>query len=94
LQKTKSYRFYIAWLTFAPIPVMVLGSPVFLVLAWVTLGAFFMPFLTIALIYMLNAKKFGVRQPGESPFSAVNIVLALSFAVFGALMINQLISLL
>ncbi|MFF5988411.1 MULTISPECIES: Nramp family divalent metal transporter [Prauserella] len=91
LQKTKSYRVYLLLLTFPSIPVMLLGSPVFLVLAWVTLGAFFMPFLTIALLYLLNAKKYGVRRPGESPFSLVNIVLALSAVLFVVLMVSELI---
>jgi Mn2+/Fe2+ NRAMP family transporter len=92
LRKTKSYRFYLILLTFPSIPVMLLGSPVFLVLAWVTLGALFMPFLTAALLYLLNAKKFGARQPGESPFSMVNIVLAFSFVLFVVLMASELVN--
>lgn len=55
------YRAYILWLTFPPIVLIALGQPVWLILAYGILGAFFMPFLAVTLLWLLNSD----RVPGE-----------------------------
>lgn len=90
LRKTKAFRLYLVLLTIPPIPLILFGSPVFLVLAWLTLGAFFMPFLTISLLYLLNARKFGVRQQGQSLMTISNAVMGFGAIVFLWLMVMGL----
>lgn len=51
------YRLYILWLTFPPMIMMFLGKPVWLILAYGVLGAFFMPFLAVTLMWLLNTAR-------------------------------------
>ena len=51
------YRAYILWLTFPPMVMMFLGEPVALILAYGVLGAFFMPFLAVTLLWILNTDR-------------------------------------
>ena len=59
------YRAYILWLTFPPMVMMLLGKPIALILAYGVLGAFFMPFLAVTLLWILNTDRTpaGVAQP-------------------------------
>ncbi|MQA80444.1 MAG: divalent metal cation transporter [Streptosporangiales bacterium] len=90
-ERTRSYRLFLVMLTFPTIPLILLGRPVQLVLIWVTLGAIFLPFLACTLLYLLNARRFGVRQGGI--VSVSNIVLALSLLVFAVLLAQQVVGL-
>ncbi len=60
----KWYKAYILWLTFPPMVMLFLGKPVWLILAYGVLGAFFMPFLAITLLWLLNTDRTprGVAQ--------------------------------
>ncbi|QKE83717.1 Nramp family divalent metal transporter [Arthrobacter sp. NEB 688] len=51
------YRAYILWLTIPPIALILVGRPVWLLLAYGVLGAFFMPFLAVTLIWLLNTDR-------------------------------------
>lgn len=53
----KYYRFYILWLTFPPMLLLFLGKPTALVIAYGVLGAFFMPFLGLTLLILLNSDR-------------------------------------
>lgn len=50
------YRWYLLWLTFPPMILLFLGKPTALVIAYGVLGAFFMPFLGLTLLILLNTK--------------------------------------
>lgn len=52
----KYYRWYVLWLTFPPMLLLFLGKPTALVIAYGVLGAFFMPFLGLTLLMLLNTK--------------------------------------
>ena len=81
------YRAYILWLTFPPMVMMFLGKPVGLILAYGVLGAFFMPFLAITLLWILNTD----RTPAEwrnKIFS--NVAMAICAVTFLALGVNEL----
>ncbi|MBZ8176854.1 divalent metal cation transporter [Corynebacterium poyangense] len=52
----KYFRFYVLWLTFPPMLLHFLGKPTFLILSYGVLGAFFMPFLGLTLLLLLNTK--------------------------------------
>lgn len=51
------YKAYILWLTFPPMILILLGRPVWLILAYGVLGAFFMPFLAVTLLALLNSDR-------------------------------------
>ena len=80
------YRVYILWLTFPPMVMMFLGKPVWLILAYGVLGAFFMPFLAITLLWLLNTD----RTPAEWRNKIVsNVLMALCALAFVALCVNE-----
>jgi Mn2+/Fe2+ NRAMP family transporter len=51
------YRAYLLWLTFPPMILLFLGRPFVLIVAYGALGAFFMPFLAITLLWLLGSKR-------------------------------------
>ncbi|WP_026180881.1 Nramp family divalent metal transporter [Demetria terragena] len=53
----KWYKAYILWLTFPPILLIMFGEPVWLILAYGVLGAVFMPFLAVTLLWILNTDR-------------------------------------
>lgn len=81
------FKWYLLWLTFPPMVMLFLGEPVALILAYGVLGAFFMPFLAVTLLWLLNTS----RTPAEwhnKPLT--NIALVLCTLAFAALALNQL----
>jgi Mn2+/Fe2+ NRAMP family transporter len=81
------YKAYILWLTFPPMIMMFLGKPVYLILAYGVLGAFFMPFLSVTLLWLLNRKD--VPSEWRNKVSS-NVVMALIAVAFIALAVNEL----
>lgn len=73
------YKAYILWLTFPPMIAVMLGSPVWLILAYGVLGAFFMPFLAITLLWILNTDR--VPRKWRNKWYG-NVVLVLCAAAF------------
>ncbi|WP_430790346.1 Nramp family divalent metal transporter [Virgibacillus flavescens] len=85
--KDPAYRAYLLWLTFPPMLLLFFGKPVFLVILYGALGALFMPFLAITLLYLLNSNRVG--KDFKNGWIA-NIVLTGCVLVFGYLGIIQL----
>ncbi|MCL8024868.1 Nramp family divalent metal transporter [Nocardioides bruguierae] len=85
------YRLYVLWLTVPPMAMLFLGKPVYLILAYGVLGAVFMPFLAVTLLWLLNTHRVpaGARNGWLS-----NAGLAICAALFGVLALNQLADLL
>ncbi|NJQ00530.1 Nramp family divalent metal transporter [Streptomyces sp. PLAI1-29] len=54
-EKSLPFRGYLLWLTFPPISLLFLDQPFGLVIAYGVLGAFFMPFLALTLLWLLNS---------------------------------------
>lgn len=80
------YKAYILWLTFPPMVMLFLGKPVWLILAYGVLGAFFMPFLAITLLWLLNTD----RTPKEWRNKLhSNVLMALIAVAFIALCVNE-----
>ena len=86
----KWYRAYVLWLTFPPMIMLFLGKPVFLILAYAVLGAFFMPFLAVTLLWLLNTDRVPREWRNKLPG---NIALSVVALVFVVLALNQLVSL-
>ena len=84
----KYYRFYILWLTFPPMLLLLLGKPVQVIIAYGVLGAFFMPFLAVTLLVLMNTR----HMPAAWRNGPVqNVVLAIVTLLFVVLGVNQLI---
>lgn len=80
------YRGYILWLTIPPMAMMFLGRPVVLILAYGVLGAFFMPFLAITLLYLLNSDRVPEEWRNKIWSNAAMGIIALAFI---ALAVNE-----
>lgn len=77
----------------SPSPPMVLlffGQPVLLVIIYAALGALFLPFLSITLLWLLNSNRLG-REFRNKIFS--NAGMAVALVLFAILAVQQLISL-
>jgi Mn2+/Fe2+ NRAMP family transporter len=83
----KYYKAYVLWLTLPPIVLIFLGEPVYLILAYGVLGAFFMPFLSVTLLWMLNTDRVPRQWRNKLP---ANIALVLCTLAFGALAVNEI----
>ena len=82
----KFYKAYILWLTIPPIILIFMGQPVYLILAYGVLGALFMPFLAVTLLWLLNTDRVPREWRNKLP---ANIALFLCAAAFLALAVNQ-----
>ncbi|QCX28489.1 Nramp family divalent metal transporter [Nocardioides jishulii] len=80
----KYYRAYILWLTFPPMVMMFLGRPVVLILAYGVLGAFFMPFLAITLLYLLNSDRVPDEWRNKVWHNVAMSIIALAFVALAA----------
>lgn len=90
LEKTPAFRFFLFWLTIPPMALLWFGRPFGLVVLYGALGAFFMPFLAITLIILLNSS----RVPKEWRSGWVsNGLLGIAAALFVVLCANELIGL-
>lgn len=81
------YRAYILWLTIPPMAMLFLGKPIWLILAYGVLGALFMPFLSVTLLWLLNTDRVPVQWRNRWP---ANVALVLCAAAFAALAVNEL----
>ncbi|WP_394430977.1 Nramp family divalent metal transporter [Streptomyces sp. SGAir0957] len=57
LERNWPFRIYLLWLTFPPIILLFQGQPFRLVILYGVLGAAFMPFLALTLIWLLNSAR-------------------------------------
>lgn len=82
----KWYQAYILWLTFPPMVMLFLGKPVWLILAYGVLGAFFMPFLAVTLLWLLNTDRTPVEWRNKLHSNVLMAIIALAFI---ALSVNE-----
>ena len=81
------YRGYVLWLTIPPIAMLFAGQPVYLILAYGVLGAVFMPFLAVTLLWLLNTDRVPAEWRNKT---TSNVVLGLCALTFGVLAVDQL----
>lgn len=89
-EKDPAYRVYLAWLTFPPMLLLFFGKPIELIILYGALGALFMPFLSISLLWLLNSKRIG--KPYSNSLLS-NIVLIACLVLFAMLSVQQLVGL-
>ncbi|MFE3825028.1 Nramp family divalent metal transporter [Streptomyces sp. NPDC059092] len=85
-ERSVPFRAYLLWLTFPPISLLFLDEPFGLVVVYGVLGAFFMPFLALTLIWLLNSS----RTPTEWRNGILsNVMLAAGGLLFVVLCVQQ-----
>ena len=84
------FRLFLAWLTFPPMLLLFLERPFLLIIIYGVVGAFFMPFLAVTLMLLLNSR----RIPAEWRNGWLsNGLLAASTLLFVVLCVQQLVEL-
>ncbi|MET9482663.1 Nramp family divalent metal transporter [Streptomyces sp. NPDC006638] len=85
-ERSLMFRAYLLWLTFPPIGLLFLDEPFGLVVVYGVLGAFFMPFLALTLIWLLNSS----RTPAQWRNGVLsNVMLAVAGLLFVVLCAKQ-----
>ena len=85
-ERSLPFRAYLLWLTFPPMTLLWLEQPFLLVIVYGVLGAFFMPFLALTLLWLLNSS----RTPREWRNGIVsNVMLFVSGMLFIVLCVQQ-----
>ncbi len=84
----KYFKFYLLWITFPPMLLFFLDRPIFLILLYGVLGALFMPFLAVTLLWILNTRR--VPDQWRNGWFT-NITLAVCAVLFVALGVYQTI---
>ncbi|MBR7677400.1 Nramp family divalent metal transporter [Streptomyces daliensis] len=86
-EKSLPFRAYLLWLTFPPMGLLFLDQPFGLVVVYGVLGAFFMPFLALTLLWLLNSD----RTPREWRNGILsNVMLAGAGLLFIVLCVQQI----
>lgn len=87
----KWYRAYILWLTFPPILLIVFGKPVWLILAYGVLGALFMPFMAVTLLWILNTDRVPRQWRNGWWSNGVMVACAVLFTWLAVIQIDKAI---
>ena len=87
--RSKPARFYLLMLTFPTMALLFFDQPIFLILLYGTLGALFMPFLAVTLLFLNNQKRFVPQQFRNKWFH--NVLLGITAGIFVAIGINELV---
>ena len=91
VERSWPFRAYALWLTFPPISLLFLDQPFGLVIAYGVLGAFFLPFLVVTLLWLLNSARVP-REHRSGWVSNTGLVLAgVLFVVLCAQQVRELL---
>ncbi|ANY07635.1 Nramp family divalent metal transporter [Pseudonocardia sp. HH130630-07] len=88
-EKSLPFRFYLLWLTFPPMVLLLFDRPFALTLVYGVLGSFFMPFLAITLMLLLNTNL--VAREGRNGWLS-NGILGISSVLFAVLLVTDVYS--
>ncbi|WBB63464.1 Nramp family divalent metal transporter [Streptomyces sp. WMMC500] len=86
-ERSLPFRAYLLWLTFPPMTLLWLDQPFAIVITYGVLGAFFMPFLALTLVWLLNTPRTP-RQWRNGVLS--NTLLTASGVLFVVLCVQQI----
>jgi Mn2+/Fe2+ NRAMP family transporter len=81
------FRAFLVWITFPPMLLLTFDEPVLIVIIYASLGALFMPFLAITLMWLLS------RRVGREYRSGLlsNLILGASVLIFAVLAVRELL---
>ena len=86
-EKSVFFRGFLVWITFPPLVLLSFDEPVAIVIIYASLGAIFMPFLAITLLWLLN-----LRVPREFRSGWLsNLVLGVSVLIFLYVSVQEII---
>lgn len=85
-ERSLPFRGYLLWLTFPPMALLLIGRPFALTLVYGVLGSFFMPFLAVTLLLLLNTTM--VAREARSRWLS-NAVLGISSLLFAVLLVTD-----
>jgi Mn2+/Fe2+ NRAMP family transporter len=85
-ETSPAFRLYLAWLTFPPMALLFLDQPIVLVLVYTALGAIFMPYLAVTLLWLLNRD---VDRPYRNGWLS-NLALGVSALLFVVIAVNEI----
>jgi len=88
LKTTRAYRGYLLFLAGPPLVLLFADKPVAMVVLFTVIGAFFMPFLAIVLLY-LNNRRDWIGPLRNNP--ARNAALVIALALFGWIAVTELV---
>jgi Mn2+/Fe2+ NRAMP family transporter len=83
-EKSAAFRAYLLWLTFPPMILIGTSRPFQLVVAYGVLGACFMPFLAVTLLWLLNSSKTPRDWRNGFVSNAGLVAAAILFLIVGA----------
>jgi Mn2+/Fe2+ NRAMP family transporter len=86
-EKSVWFRAFLVWLTFPPMLLLTFQEPVLIVIIYASLGALFMPFLAITLMWLLNLR---VGREYRSGLLS-NIILGASVLIFVVLAAQEIL---
>jgi Mn2+/Fe2+ NRAMP family transporter len=86
-EKSPAFRAYLLWLTFPPISLLFLDQPFALVVGYGVIGALFMPFLALTLLWLLNSSR--TPTPWRNGLLS-NLMLGAAGLLFVVLCVQQL----
>ncbi len=87
-EKGVFFRAFLVWITFPPMLLFTLDEPVWVIITYASLGALFMPFLAITLMWLLNRR---VEREHRSGLLS-NIILGASVLLFAVLAVRELMA--
>ncbi|MCX4819066.1 Nramp family divalent metal transporter [Streptomyces sp. NBC_01142] len=83
-EKSVPFRAYLLWLTFPPMVLLFQGQPFRLVIIYGALGAAFMPFLALTLVWLLNSSRTPREWRNGHLSNAMLVIAGLLFLVLCA----------
>ncbi|UCE04141.1 MAG: Nramp family divalent metal transporter [Candidatus Latescibacterota bacterium] len=89
-RRSPLYRGYLLFMTFPPMLLLLLGRPVWLVVAYAALGSLFMPFLALTLLLLNNRTQMGPLRNGWLANSLLVVCVLLFLYLAGVELHSQL----
>ncbi|WP_031068532.1 Nramp family divalent metal transporter [Streptomyces sp. NRRL S-118] len=89
-EKSLPFRAYLLWLTFPPISLLFLDQPFGLVIVYGVIGAFFMPFLALTLVWLLNSERTPREWRNGMLSNAMLVAAGLLFVVLCVQQVREL----
>lgn len=86
-ERSWPFRAYLLWLTFPPMILLFEGQPFRLIILYGVLGAAFLPFLALTLVWLLNSSRTP-REWRNGPLS--NAMLVIAGLLFIVLCVKQI----
>ena len=86
-EKSPWFRGFLVWITFPPMILLLTGEHVFLSIVYAALGALFLPFLAITLLYLMNRQV----PPSYRNGTTSNLVMVSAVVLFVVLAVHQIV---